>query len=51
MVSNTACGVAGCSNSRKNAPSAEFFRLPSIVTTDKRSEELSRDKKSVAIKN
>ena len=46
MVSNTACGVAGCSNSRKNAPDAGFFRLPSIVTTDKRSEELSRDKRS-----
>ena len=46
MVSNTACGVAGCSNSRKNAPDAGFFRLPSIVTTDKRSEELSRDRRS-----
>ena len=46
MVSNTACGVAGCRNSRKNAPNAEFFRSPSIVTTDKRSEELSRDRRS-----
>ena len=46
MVSNTACGVAGCSNSRKNAPNAEFFRSPSIVTTNKRSEELSRDRRS-----
>ena len=46
MVSNTACGIAGCSNSRKNAPNAGFFRLPSIVTTNKRSEELSRDRSS-----
>ena len=35
MVSNTACSVAGCSNSRKNAPNARFFCLPSIVTMDK----------------
>ena len=45
MVSNTVCGVAGCSNSRKNAPNAGLFHLPSIVTTDKRSE-LSRDRRS-----
>ena len=46
MVSNTTCGVAGCRKSRKNAPKAGFFRLPSIVTTDKRSEELSIDRRS-----
>ena len=46
MVSNTACDAAGCSNSSKNAPDAGFFLLPSIVTTDKRSEELSRDRRS-----
>ena len=46
MVSNTAFGVAGFSNSRKNAPNAGFFRLTSIVTTDKRSEELSRNRRS-----
>ena len=46
MVSNTACGVAGCSNSRKNAPNTGFFRLPSIVTTDRRSEEHSTDRRS-----
>ena len=46
MVSNTTCDVAGCSNSSKNAPDAGFFLLPSIVTTDKRSEELSRDRRS-----
>ena len=45
MVSNTVCGIAGCSNSRKNAPNAGLFHLPSIVTTDKRSE-LSRDRRS-----
>ena len=45
-MSNTACGVAGCSNSRKNAPNVGFFRLPSIVTTNKRSEELSKDRRS-----
>ena len=43
MVNNTACGVEGCSNSRKNAPNAGFFRLPSIVIMDKRCEEFSRD--------
>ena len=46
MVSNTACGVAGCSNSRKNAPNVGVLCLPSIVTTNKRSEELSRDRRS-----
>ena len=46
MVSNTTFGVAGFSNSRKNVPNAGFFRLPSIVTTDKRSEELSRNRRS-----
>ena len=46
MVSKTACGVGGCINSRKNAPNAGFFRLPSIITTDKRSEELSIDRRS-----
>ena len=46
MVSNTACGVAGSSNRRKNAPNAGFFGLPSVVTTDKISEELSRDRRS-----
>ena len=46
MVSNTACGVAGFSKSRKNAPNAGFFCLPSIVTADKRSEELSIDRRS-----
>ena len=46
MMSNTACGVAHCSNCRQNAPNAGFFCLPSIVATDKRTEELSRDRKS-----
>ena len=45
-MSNTACGVAGCSNCRQNAPNAGFFCLPSIVATDKRTEELSRERKS-----
>ena len=39
-MSNISCGVSGCRNSRKNG----FFCLPSIVTTDKRSEELSRNR-------
>ena len=51
MVSNTTCGVAGFSDSRKNEPDAEFFRLPSIVTTDKRSKELSRDRRSQWLSN
>ena len=46
FICTCACGVAGCSNSRKNAPDAGFFRLPSIITTDKRSEELSRNRRS-----
>ena len=37
MVSNTACSVVGCNNSRKNATNVGVFRLPSIVTTGKRS--------------
>ena len=46
MVSNTASCVAGCSNSRKNAPNVGFFHLPSTIKTDKRSEELSRNRRS-----
>ena len=46
MVSNTVCGVVGCSNSRKNAPNVGFFCLPSIVTTAKKSEELSIHRRS-----
>ena len=44
MVGNIACGVAVCSNSRGNARNTGFFCLPSIVTTDKRPEELPTDR-------
>ena len=46
MVRNTSCGVAGCSDSTRTAPNAGFFRLSSIVTTDKRSEKRSRDRRN-----
>ena len=45
-MSNTACYVLSYSNIRKNAQNVGFFCLPNIVTTDKKSDKVSRDRRS-----
>ena len=46
MVNNTAWVLQAAVTAEKMSQMLDFYRLPSIATTDKRSEELSRDRRS-----